>query len=82
VKSRQQGHEKEDSRDPRAKRAAGLELQFATVRDFGRFGARLVLSRAGPGWTSASVREKKGGVTPWRQSPRNRHAIDLSAEGL
>ena len=64
----QQGHEEEKARDARAKRAAGREVQLATVRDFGRIGARPVLGHAGSTWTSASVREKKGGVTPRRQS--------------
>jgi len=82
VESCQQGHEEEEARDPRAERTAGREVQLPTVRDFGRLGARPVMARACPEWTSASVREKKGGVAPRRQSPRKRQAIDLIAEDL
>jgi hypothetical protein len=63
-------------------RAAGREVQLAAVRNFGRLGAWPVLAGACPEWTSASVREKKGGVTPRRQSARKRLAIDLKAEVL
>jgi hypothetical protein len=63
-------------------RAAGCEVQVSAVRDFGRLGAWLVLAGACPEWTSAPVREKKGGVTPRRQSARKRLAIDLRAEDL
>jgi hypothetical protein len=63
-------------------RASGREVQFPAVGDLGRLGAWPVLAGACPEWSSASVGEKKGGVTPRRQSARKRLAIDLRAEGL
>ena len=78
----QEGQEEEDARDARADRAAGLEVQLATVGDFGRLGARSSLAGTGPEGSPAAVGEKKGVATPRRQSARKRLAIDLSAEGL
>jgi hypothetical protein len=63
-------------------RATGREAQFSAVGDFGRFGAWLVLAGVCPEWSSASVGEKKGVVTPRRQSARKRLAIDFRVEGL
>lgn len=82
AESGQQRHEEEEARDARAERAAGREVQLSTVRDFRRFGAGSVLARARPERSPATVREKKGGATPRRQSTRKRLAMDRSAEGL
>ena len=78
----QQGQEEEDARDARAERAAGREVQLSAVRDLGRFRAGRSSAAARPGRPPAAVREKKGGVTPRRQSARKRLAIDFSAEAL
>ena len=40
-------------------RAAGREVQFPAVGDFGRLGAWPILAGACPEWSSASVGEKK-----------------------
>ena len=74
----QERQEEEDTRDSRADRAAGLEVQRATVRDVGRLGARSPSARTAPKGPPAAVREKKGVATPRRQSARKRLAIDLS----
>ena len=78
----QEWQEEEDARDTRANRAAGLELQLATICDVGRLGTRSPSARAFPERPPTAVREKKGGVMPRRQSARKRLAIDLSVEGL
>ncbi|MGZ3303631.1 MAG: hypothetical protein ACXVBG_22370, partial [Isosphaeraceae bacterium] len=78
----QEGQEEEDTRDARADRAAGLEVQLATVCDVGRLEARSFLARTGTEGAPAAVREKKGVATPRRQSVRKRLAIDLSVEGV
>jgi hypothetical protein len=78
----EQGHEEEEARDAGMERAAGREAQLAAVGDFGRFGAWRALAGVCPARTPASVGEKKGVVTPRRQSARRRLAIDLRAEGL
>jgi hypothetical protein len=59
-------------------RAAGLEAQFATIRDVGRLGNRLPSARASSEGPSSAVREKKGVATPRRRSARKRLAIDLN----
>ena len=62
--------------------ATGREAQLSAVGDFGRLGAWPALSGACTEGSSASVGEKKGVVTPPRQSARNRLAMDLNAEDL
>jgi hypothetical protein len=78
----QKRHEEEESHDSRMERTAGREAQLSAVGDFGRFGAWLVLAGACPEWSSASVGEKRGVVTPPRQSARRRLTTELRAEGL
>jgi hypothetical protein len=63
-------------------RAAGREVQFPSVGDFGRLGMGRALDGACPGRSSAAVGEKKGVVTPPRQSARKRLAMDFRAEDL
>ncbi|MGI8514560.1 MAG: hypothetical protein ACR2NT_05365 [Acidimicrobiia bacterium] len=82
AKSGQEGQEEEDARDARADHAAGLEIQLATVRNVGRFGARSFFARTRAEGSPTAVWEKKGVTTHRRQSARKRLAIDLSVEGL
>jgi hypothetical protein len=63
-------------------RTASREVQFPSIGDFGRLGVWPVVAVACPEWSSASIGEKKGGVTPRRQSARRRLTIDFKAEDL
>jgi hypothetical protein len=78
----QEWQEEEDTRDPRADRAAGLKFQLTTVRDVGRLGARPPSACTAPEGAPTAVWEKKGVATPRRQSARKRLAIDLRVAGV
>ena len=78
----QQWHEEEDPGDAGMERAAGREVQFSSVGDFGRLWVWSVWAGVWPEGSSASVGEKKGGATPRRQSARNRLAMDFRAGSL